>query len=157
MSYSGVRLNPPCTDKDGSSVMAIIVSLQRRLNNLLDGPQERQFFSYVLRYLTVSSGLRVELQNWMITPYEVEFGPKIGSGRLCVSVVLVLLWLIHIHNSGQVFLGTWDNTPVALKVLTTQGGIMPSSMVCCGINIADEVLMLCVQAIHQEIEVRNSC
>jgi len=70
--------------------MAIIVSLQRRLNNLLDGPREWQFFSYILRYLTVSSGLQVELQNWMITPYEVEFGPKIGSGRLCVSVVLVL-------------------------------------------------------------------
>jgi hypothetical protein len=41
-----------------------------------------KFFSQVLRYLTTSSGIRVELQNWMITSYDVEFGRKIGSGGL---------------------------------------------------------------------------
>lgn len=65
--------------------MAMIVSLQRRLDLRLDGDRELQFFSHVLRYLTTASGIRVELQSWMITSYEVEFGPKIGSGRLCVS------------------------------------------------------------------------
>lgn len=62
--------------------MAMIVSLQRRLDQRSDGDRERQFFSHVLRYLIITSGLRVELQNWMITSYEVEFGPKIGSGGL---------------------------------------------------------------------------
>jgi hypothetical protein len=65
--------------------MAMIVSLQRRLDLRSDGDRELQFFSHVLRYLTTTSGIRVELQNWMITSYEVEFGPKIGSGGLCAS------------------------------------------------------------------------
>ena len=79
------RLNPHCTDTQDGSVVAMIVSLQRRLDLRLDGDRELQFFSHVLRYLTTTSGIRVELQSWMITSYEVEFGPKIGSGRLCVS------------------------------------------------------------------------
>jgi hypothetical protein len=62
----------------------MIVSLQRRLDHYSVDERERQFFSHALRYLTVSSGLRVELQNWMITSYEVEFGPQIGSGSLYV-------------------------------------------------------------------------
>jgi hypothetical protein len=60
----------------------MIVSLQRRLDGRLDGDRERRFFLHVLRYLMTTSGLRVELQNWMVTSYEVEFGQKIGSGGL---------------------------------------------------------------------------
>jgi len=89
----------------------MIVSLQRRLDLRSDDDRELQFFSHVLRYLTTSSGIRVELQSWMITSYEVEFGSKIGSGGF-----------------GQVFVGTWNNTQVALKVLATDAGITPSSM-----------------------------
>ena len=80
-----VQVNLFCTDTPGCSVMAMIVSLQRRLDHHSDGERERQFFSHVLRYLTASSGLRVELQSWMITSYEVEFGPRIGSGGLYAS------------------------------------------------------------------------
>jgi len=65
-----------------SSVMAMIVSLQRQISQRSDSKRERQFFSHVLRHLTTSSGLRVELQDWMITSYDVEFGPRIGSGGL---------------------------------------------------------------------------
>jgi len=86
------------------------VSIQRRLDNCSDSDQERQFFAHVLRYLTASTGRRVELQNWMITSYEVEFGAQIGSGGF-----------------GQVFMGTWNNTQVAFKVLSTQDGVTPSS------------------------------
>jgi len=39
----------------------------------------------------------------MITSYEVEFGPQIGSGSF-----------------GQVFKGIWNNIEVALKVMTTE-------------------------------------
>jgi hypothetical protein len=64
------------------NVMAMMVSLQRRLDHHSDADGERQFFSHALRYLTTSSGRQVEIENWMITCYEVEFGPKIGSGGL---------------------------------------------------------------------------
>jgi hypothetical protein len=116
----------------------MIVSLQRRLDSCSDGSRERQFFSHVLLYLTTSSGLRIELQNWMVTSYEVEFGPKIGSGGLYVfSIVVVNLHSVlfanydYERNSGQVFLGTWNNTQIALKVLVTGAGTFPSSTVGC--------------------------
>ena len=32
-------------------------------------------------------------------------------------------------NSGQVYLGTWNNAQVALKVFATEAGITPSSTV----------------------------
>ena len=116
----------------------MIVSLQRRLDSRSDGSRERRFFSHVLLYLTTSSGLRIELQNWMVTSYEVEFGPKIGSGGLYVfSIVVVNLSGVLFANcdsecnSGQVYLGTWNNTQIALKVLVTETGTFPSSTVGC--------------------------
>ena len=114
----------------------MIVSLQRRLDSSSDGSRERRFFSHVLLYLTTSSGLRIELQNWMVTSYEVEFGPKIGSGGLYVfSIVVVdphgVLFANYECNSGQVYLGTWNNTQIALKVLVTETGTFPSSTVGC--------------------------
>jgi hypothetical protein len=64
--------------------MAMMVSLQRRLGHVSDGDRERQFFSHALRYLITTSGRQVEMESWMITSYEVEFGPRVGSGGLCV-------------------------------------------------------------------------
>ena len=115
----------------------MIVSLQRRLDSHSDDGRERRFFTHVLLYLTTSSGLRIELQNWMVTSYEVEFGPKIGSGGLYVfSIVVVdprgVLFANYECNSGQVYLGTWNNTQIALKVLVTETGTFPSSTVGCG-------------------------
>jgi hypothetical protein len=69
--------------------MATMVSLRRRLNHPSDDDRARQFFSHTLQYLTATSGRQVEIENWMITSYEVEFGPQIGSGGL---YVLHLLW-----------------------------------------------------------------
>ena len=60
-----------------------MVALQRRLDQQLDADVERQFFTHALRYLTVVSGRRIELESWMVTPYEVEFGSEISSGGLC--------------------------------------------------------------------------
>ena len=62
----------------------MMVSLQRGLDNRSGGDQEREFFSHILQYLTTISGDRVKLENWMITSYEVELGPQIGSGGLYV-------------------------------------------------------------------------
>jgi hypothetical protein len=84
-------MNPLYPDPDmyQSDVMAAMVSLRRRLDNHIDGERERQFFSHALQYLTTVSGCQVEMQTWMITSLEVEFGPKIGSGGL---YVLHFLW-----------------------------------------------------------------
>ena len=64
--------------------MAMMVSLQRRLQTGSDDNRERQFFAYTLRYLTTFSGRQVEMEDWMVTSYEVEFGHEIGSGGLYV-------------------------------------------------------------------------
>jgi hypothetical protein len=62
--------------------MAMMVLLQRRLDHSSDDDREREFFSHILQYITTISGRQVEIENWMITSYEVEFGPQIGSGGL---------------------------------------------------------------------------
>jgi len=71
-------------DMHQDNVMAMMVSLQRRLDHVSDGDREQQFFSHTLRYLITTSGHQVEMESWMITSYEVEFGPRVGSGGLCV-------------------------------------------------------------------------
>ena len=118
-----------CSDTHGSAVLSMIVSLNRRLDSCSNYNPERQFFSHLLQYLTAASGLRIELQNWMVTSYDVEFGRQIGSGGLCVLWSIMASLPLHwfwICNSGQVFLGTWNNTSVAIKVV---GDVTPRSIV----------------------------
>jgi hypothetical protein len=62
--------------------MAMMAALQRRLLTGTDEDAERQFYAHTLQYLTTSSGRHVELEDWMVTSYEVEFGHEIGSGGL---------------------------------------------------------------------------
>jgi hypothetical protein len=59
-----------------------MVFLQRRLDNHSGDDRDLQFFSRTLRCLTTISGRQVEVKDWMITSYEVEFGRLIGSGGL---------------------------------------------------------------------------
>ena len=70
-------------DIDGSN-SALLVCLQRRLASRSDGDRERQFFRHVIQLLNARNEFEVEVEDWMITSYEVEFGPKIGFGGLCV-------------------------------------------------------------------------
>jgi len=78
-------------------MMAMMVSLEHRLREGSDEDVERRFFTHTLRYLTTSSGRQVEMEDWMVTSYEVEFGQEIGSGGLYVfstfsySVVYLLI------------------------------------------------------------------
>ena len=65
-------------------MMAMMVSLEHRLREISDEDVERRFFAHTLQYLTTSSGHQVEMEDWMITSYEVEFGKEIGSGGLYV-------------------------------------------------------------------------
>jgi hypothetical protein len=71
-------------DMQHNNAMAMMVSLQRRLDHLPDDDREGQFCSHALRYLTTASGRQLEMEDWMITSYEVEFGRQIGTGGLYV-------------------------------------------------------------------------
>jgi hypothetical protein len=83
-----IPTDPFVIDMRQDNVMAIMVSLQRRLDHISDGDHERQFFLHALRYLITSSGRQVEMESWMITSYEVELGPWIGSGGLYVFLLV---------------------------------------------------------------------
>jgi hypothetical protein len=71
-----------------------MVTLQRRLDYGSDSDQEQQFFARTLQYLTTFSGNQVEMKDWMITSYEVEFGRQIGSGGLCVVKFVMISFII---------------------------------------------------------------
>jgi hypothetical protein len=60
------------------------------------------------------------------------------------------------HNSGKVFLGTWNKTRVALKVLKTEAGISPSHAVRYSYFSPKKqhMLRLRFQAIRREINVQ---
>ncbi|KZP25836.1 kinase-like protein [Athelia psychrophila] len=101
-----------CFDAQREDVMVIMVALQKRLSERRDGDRERQFFSKSVTYLQTASGRSVELQDWMVTSFEVQFMPRcIGSGGF-----------------GEVRSGRWQQMDVALKVLKNESGITPSSM-----------------------------
>ena len=84
MNMLKIGLNICHADVDHHNIMAMIVSLRRSLDNHSGGDHERQFFHHTLQYLTTISGHGAKLENWMITSYEVEFGPQISSGGLWV-------------------------------------------------------------------------
>jgi hypothetical protein len=77
--------SPHYADAHQRNMMAMMVSLQRRLQTSSDEDRERQFFTHALQRLTTASGRHVEIEEWMITSYEVEFGHEVGSGGLYVS------------------------------------------------------------------------
>jgi hypothetical protein len=63
-------------------MMAMMISLQKRLQTGSDEDRERKFFAHTLKRLSISSGHQVEMEEWIVTLYEVEFGQEIGSGGL---------------------------------------------------------------------------
>jgi hypothetical protein len=68
----------------------------------------------------------------MITSYDVEFGPKIGFGGLCVLRLCGYLNVLCAHYmlySGEVYKGMWNKLQVAIKVVRTDSGLIPSPMV----------------------------
>jgi hypothetical protein len=58
----------------------MMVSLQRSFEQRPGGEREHRFFSHGVQYLSTMSGRRVYVEDWMITSFDVEFGPVIGSG-----------------------------------------------------------------------------
>ena len=71
------------TEVHQNNMMAMMTSLQKAITKRLCGERERRFFSSTLSYLNDVSGQHVpEIEGWMVTAYDVEFGPEIGSGGL---------------------------------------------------------------------------
>jgi hypothetical protein len=64
-----------------------MATLQKLITKRLLSDREHNFCSNTLDYLSTKSGKHIDLEGWMITSFEVEFGPEIGSGGLCVRVL----------------------------------------------------------------------
>lgn len=107
-------------DMQHNSKMAITIFLQKGLDkNLITNKHEVHFIKHCLHYLVSTSHEKYHIDSWTVTSFEVEFGELIGSGGF-----------------GQVYQGFWNKTPVALKVLKTQDGVRPSSVM-----IRKEIMM----------------
>jgi hypothetical protein len=74
-----MRLLPESQHKN---LVAIIVALHRRLAQQTTANQERVFFSKSLTCLSTLSNRKIQVEDWMITGYEVDFIEEIGSGGL---------------------------------------------------------------------------
>ncbi|KAJ7439007.1 kinase-like domain-containing protein [Mycena galericulata] len=96
-------------DINHNNMLAMMASLQRRLNVVPNKDQEQNFYSHTLQYLTSMSGQQVQSEDWMVTSFDVDYGPEIGVGGF-----------------GKVYLGTWNKTEVAIKVLQNVAGVTPS-------------------------------
>jgi hypothetical protein len=74
--------NSLCTDAHQRNMMAMMVSLQRRLQTNSDEDRERQFFTHTLQCMTAASGHHVEIEEWMVTSMEgsssdMKLGPVV--------------------------------------------------------------------------------
>jgi hypothetical protein len=88
-------------DVQQSNMLSMMASLQRRLDQQSATDQELHFFSHSLQSLSTYSGQHVKLESWMVTPYEVEFGQRIGEGGLFVFLLSILLLWIPICETKQ--------------------------------------------------------
>jgi len=108
-------------DAQQSNFRAIMASLQHHLQQQSLDENERQFYSNSLRCISGKYGPLARLESWTITPYEVELGLIIGTGGF-----------------GEVYQGSWNKMPVAIRVLKSDAGIIPN-----------------LEVIRREINVRN--
>ncbi|KAJ7737305.1 kinase-like domain-containing protein [Mycena metata] len=92
------------------NTIAMMVSIQKQLNNDNVDHAEKTFYTHTLEYLTTRSGKTVKVEEWMVSPFDVDYNNEIGSGGF-----------------GTVYHGTWNRTEVAIKVLQNAGGMKPSS------------------------------
>ncbi|KAJ7457405.1 kinase-like domain-containing protein [Mycena latifolia] len=91
------------------NMSAMMVFLMRQMKTSSQSGPEYNFYSQSLRRLSIVSGQRLDIEDWMVTVYEVDREEKIGSGGF-----------------GDVYRGIWHKTEVAIKVVRT-GGVVPSS------------------------------
>ncbi|KAJ6471570.1 kinase-like domain-containing protein [Mycena vitilis] len=92
-----------------NNMLDMMASIQRALANPQMHHIDRHFCSHTLQYLTSMSGQQLELEDWMISSLEIDYGPQIGAGGF-----------------GTVYRGTWNGRDVAIKELRTVAGATPS-------------------------------
>lgn len=61
-----------------------MIALQRHVEKGLGGDREQMFYRNALASLSTASKITVQLEDWMVTSYDVEFKHQIGSGGLYV-------------------------------------------------------------------------
>ncbi|KAJ7636249.1 kinase-like domain-containing protein [Roridomyces roridus] len=85
-----------------------MVSLQRRMqqNRGRNGPEQR-FYSHTWQYLASTSRQQVKLEDWMISPFDVDVGKERGP----------------VGCAGRVCEGTWNRTEVAIKIMRNESGV----------------------------------
>ncbi|KAJ7622505.1 kinase-like domain-containing protein [Roridomyces roridus] len=95
-------------DINNKNMLAMMVSIERRMeeNRGVLNTSEQRFFSHTLQYLASTSGQHIELEDWMISSFDVEVGAQIGAGGF-----------------GTVFKGTWNRTDVAIKMIHNESGV----------------------------------
>ncbi|KAJ7456037.1 kinase-like domain-containing protein [Mycena galericulata] len=89
-----------------SNILAMMVSIERRMDQHNQNDAERGFYSHTLHYLRSTSGKMINLEDWMISAFDVDYGSEIGAGGF-----------------GTVFQGTWNRTQVAIKVVHNASGV----------------------------------
>ncbi|KAJ7108319.1 kinase-like domain-containing protein [Mycena epipterygia] len=96
-------------DVNQRNILAMMVSMERKLagHRMQDSP-EHAFYGHALQYLIATSGQQVRVEDWMITPFEIEYISEVGVGGF-----------------GKVYRGTWNKTEVAIKVVRNVAGISP--------------------------------
>jgi hypothetical protein len=78
------------------------------------------------------SGRQVQLEDWMIASFDVDYGPEVGVGGLWAQTRYKFrIEFIFFFSSGKVYRGTWNQTEVAIKVLQNVAGVTPSLVVGC--------------------------
>ncbi|KAJ7743888.1 hypothetical protein B0H14DRAFT_2987110 [Mycena olivaceomarginata] len=97
-------------DVNQSNILAMMVSIERRLDRHHGNNAEHGFYSHTLQYLRSTSGQQVKLEDWMISSFDVDYGPEIGAGGF-----------------GTVFKGTWNRTEVAIKLVHNHSGVSASA------------------------------
>lgn len=58
-----------------------MVSLEQKLSGGLD-PTEDNFCRSALHYLSITSGASPKVEEWTVSPFDVEFLEKLGEGGL---------------------------------------------------------------------------
>ena len=82
-SWGTLFLNEDITEVHHNNMVAMMTSLQKFILQRLGSERERRFVSSTLNHLAeFSSESITDIESWMITAFDVEFGPQIGSGGL---------------------------------------------------------------------------
>jgi hypothetical protein len=104
-------------------MLAIMVSIERRIEeNQNRNSPEQNFYAHTLHYLASTSGGHVKLEDWVISPFDVDYGPEIGAGGLLVTRIFPGA-ISDRFRSGTVYKGTWKRTEVAIKLIHHGSGI----------------------------------